>query len=269
MADEAFALSPISARAAQPDEADYEAIREAFMETARGRWFLGEYAKRNRNADTRMVLDAVSRIEQTLEALQQSTPDTRLAEILATISDIVDQATEVAASAADGLAIDDRLAPIHRGARILKEISWRWREIGAESRICDSIESQVDAIQESCSQLARVDTRAGLTAAFELMRTRIEALARENGLAVPPAAKPAAKFCSAGSETVAEPIEPASAGGCATPPEPSAASASEPHPSLGSTPFAAEFQEPRRPPDIDPVAAIRRMSLIEKYAFFE
>jgi hypothetical protein len=268
MADEAFALSPISARAARPGEADYEAIREAFMETARGRWFLGEYAKRNRNADTCMVLDAVSRIEQTLEALQQSTPDTRLVEILTTVSDIVDQATEVAASAADGPAIDDRLAPIHRGARILKEISWRWREIGAESRICDSIESQVDAIQESCSQLAGVATPAGLTAAFELMRTRIEALARENGL-VRPAARPAAKFCPAGSETVAEPIEPVSADGCAAPPGLSAAPASEPHPSLGSTPHAAEFQEARRPPGIEPVAAIRRMSLIEKYAFFE
>jgi len=257
MADEAFALSPISARAAQPDEADYEAIREAFMETARGRWFLGEYAKRNRNADTSMVLDAVARIEQTLETLQQSTPDSRLTEILATMSDIVAQATEVAASAADGLAIDDRLAPIHRGARILKEISWRWREIGAESRICDSIESQVDAIQESCSQLAKVDTRAAFTAAFELMRIRMEALARENGLAVPPAAKPAAKFCSSETVAVAEPIEPVSA-----------APASEPHPSLGSTPFAAEFQEPRRSPDIDSVAAIRRMSLVEKIAFF-
>jgi hypothetical protein len=64
MADEAFALSPISARAAQPREEDYEAISEAFMETSRGRWFLGEYARRNRNADTRMVLDAVARIEE-------------------------------------------------------------------------------------------------------------------------------------------------------------------------------------------------------------
>jgi hypothetical protein len=268
MADEAFALSPISARAAQPDEADYEAIREAFMETARGRWFLGEYAKRNRNADTRMVLDAVARIEVTLETLQQPTPDTRLAEILTTISDIVDQATEMAASAADGLAIDDRLAPIHRGARILKEISWRWREIGAESRICDSIESQVNAIQESCSQLARVDTRAGLTAAFELMRSRIEALARENGL-VPPAARPAPTFSTWDSETVAEANEPASAGSGAMPAELAAAPVLESHPSLGSTPFAAEVQEPRRPPDIDPVAAIRRMTLVEKFAFFE
>jgi hypothetical protein len=33
MADEAFALSPISARASLPSEEDYEAMREAFMET--------------------------------------------------------------------------------------------------------------------------------------------------------------------------------------------------------------------------------------------
>ena len=56
MVDEAFALSPISARATLPGEEDYAAIAEAFMETSRGRWFLTEYAKRNRNADTRMVL---------------------------------------------------------------------------------------------------------------------------------------------------------------------------------------------------------------------
>src|ERR1700688_3829518 len=71
MAEQAFALSPISARAAQPGEEDYAAISEAFMETSRGRWFLGEYAKRNRNADTSMVLDAVSRIEQTLAAQKE------------------------------------------------------------------------------------------------------------------------------------------------------------------------------------------------------
>ena len=51
MADEAFALSPISARAALPGEEDYAAISEAFMETSRGRWFLAEYAKRNVTAN--------------------------------------------------------------------------------------------------------------------------------------------------------------------------------------------------------------------------
>ena len=71
MADDAFALSPISARATLPGEEDYAAIAEAFMETSRGRWFLTEYAKRNRNADTRMVLDAVAQIERNLAAQRE------------------------------------------------------------------------------------------------------------------------------------------------------------------------------------------------------
>ena len=36
-------------------EEDYEAIESAVMETARGRWFLSEFARRNRTADTAML----------------------------------------------------------------------------------------------------------------------------------------------------------------------------------------------------------------------
>jgi hypothetical protein len=187
MALEGFTLSPISARAAPSGEADYEAIREAFMETARGRWFLGEYAKRNRQADTRMVLNAVARIERMLEAAQQPPPGTRLPEILTILSNAVDQAAEAAASAADGLAIEERLAPIRKGARILKKLSWRWREIGGEARICDQIDTQADAIQESCSRLAGIEIGAALAGAFELIRTRINALAADDGETVPTA----------------------------------------------------------------------------------
>src|SRR5260370_744720 len=98
MADEAFALSPISARAAQPSEQDYDAISEAFMETSRGRWFLGEYAKRNRNADTRMVLDAVARIEESLAAQRQPAAENDgLAEALAAIRRAVEEARAAAA----------------------------------------------------------------------------------------------------------------------------------------------------------------------------
>ena len=43
---------------------DFELIEAAVMETARGRWFLREYARRNRNADTKVVLDAVSRLKE-------------------------------------------------------------------------------------------------------------------------------------------------------------------------------------------------------------
>src|SRR5499427_2551289 len=92
MADDAFALSPINARASLPTEADYEAICGAFMETARGRWFLGEYARRNRNADTRIVLDAVERIEATLASHKAAAASPSLADYLPDISDLVSDA---------------------------------------------------------------------------------------------------------------------------------------------------------------------------------
>src|SRR6202795_5395438 len=102
MADEAFALSPISARAALPSEEDYDAIREAFMETSRGRWFLGEYAKRNRNADTSMVLDAVARIEETLAGQRQQQVEDRLAEGLAIIRSALDEAAQAGGAPVGG-----------------------------------------------------------------------------------------------------------------------------------------------------------------------
>jgi len=176
MADEAFALSPISARASMPEEKDYEAIREAFMETSRGRWFLGEYARRNRNADTRMVLDAVARIEEALAAQRQQQPSAQEehAQALAAIRSAVAEAEQTASVALDGLGLEESLAPIRKGVRIIREISWRWREIGADGRICDLIDSQAGAIEAGCAQIAGIDPRAALRAAFDLINSSID-----------------------------------------------------------------------------------------------
>lgn len=174
MANEAFALSPMSARAAEPNEQDYDAIREAFMETARGRWFLGEYAKRNRNADTAMVLDAVAKIEETLAAQRQPVVEDRLPEALVAIRRAIEDAESAAAKAFDPAALEASLAPIPRGVRIIKEISWRWREIGADGRICDLIDSQLASIEAACAQVSTIDPRGDLKAAFDLLKDRVE-----------------------------------------------------------------------------------------------
>jgi hypothetical protein len=180
MADEAFALSPISARAVQPSEEDYAAISEAFMETSRGRWFLTEYARRNRNADTRMVLDAVARIEASLAAQreeslasQQQAADTSMAEALAAIRGAVEAAQASAIEALDGLAPEHKLAPLRKGARVLREISWRLREIGNDGRICDLIDSQVAVIEDGAAQLTSDEARATLDAAFAAIAERL------------------------------------------------------------------------------------------------
>src|SRR5450631_3102023 len=190
MADDAFALSPISARATQPSEQDYDAIREAFMETARGRWFLGEYAKRNRNADTRMVLDAVARVEENLAAQKQAAPDNGLAEALVAIRAAVDAARAAASGAIDGLALEETLAPVRKGARVIREIAWRWREIGADGRICDLLDSQVNAIEGACGQIVSTDPKAVLSAAFDLIEAQIAQLG-ESDTASPQAAETA------------------------------------------------------------------------------
>ncbi len=200
MADEAFALSPISARASLPGEEDYEAISHAFMETSRGRWFLGEYAKRNRNADTRMVLDAVARIEQTVtaqkQAADQAAAETRLTEALAAIRRAVYEAQAAAAVAVQNLGLEDNLAPVRKGSRIIKEISWRWREIGADSRICDLLDSQVAAIDEACEKIGSASPAAALIAAFDLIKVRIAGL-DDGDRGAPPAPEAAAPSSSA------------------------------------------------------------------------
>jgi hypothetical protein len=43
---------------------DYDRIEEAVMETARGRWFLAEFARRVRAGDTKKILEAIERLER-------------------------------------------------------------------------------------------------------------------------------------------------------------------------------------------------------------
>ena len=196
MADEAFALSPISARAALPGEEDYAAISEAFMETSRGRWFLGEYAKRNRNADTSMVLDAVARIEQSLAAQKEETlavqreatnaqreaaaavadnslAEARLVEALIAIRGALEAAQTSAMGAIDGLALTEKLVPVRKGARVIREIAWRLREIGNDGRICDLIDSQVGVIEQGAEEISFEEARAALEIAFDSIAGRI------------------------------------------------------------------------------------------------
>jgi hypothetical protein len=238
MADEAFALSPISARASQPREEDYEAISAAFMETSRGRWFLGEYARRNRNADTRMVLDAVARIEENLAVQKKATPDDGLAETLVAIRNAVDEARAAGLAALDGLALQESLAPVRKGARVIREISWRLREIGADGRICDLIDSQLSAIEAGCGQIASADGLPGLNAAFDLIEQRIGALDDSETTKPPvveeaissPWAAPADETPAAAVETAPPPVatnEPEATRNSSAPPDEAVAAAPE------------------------------------------
>jgi hypothetical protein len=49
--------------AGPPNEAEYNAVYAAVTATERGRWFLKEFANRNRSADTDLIMAAIARIE--------------------------------------------------------------------------------------------------------------------------------------------------------------------------------------------------------------
>lgn len=175
MADEAHAPSPIPVDAATPGEADYAAIHDVFMETARGRWFLGEFAKRNRNADTRMVLDAVARIEQSLATTKEAPTD--LSEAFAAIRHVVEDAKQQAVAALQGQPSAARFATAYRSVRAIREVAWMLRESGSDSGISDGLDAQANTIDRSLDQLAAIAPVDTVEAVFTDLIRRLEDLA--------------------------------------------------------------------------------------------
>ena len=66
---------------AKLDPEDFDEIREAVMETSRGRWFLDEFATRLRTAETASLRDGMTRLETTIASNHDSLMS-RLARVL-------------------------------------------------------------------------------------------------------------------------------------------------------------------------------------------
>lgn len=203
MADEAFALSPISARATLPSEADYDAIRDAFMETSRGRWFLNEYAKRNRNADTSMVLDAVARIEKSLEA-QKPAPVDDVAEVLRPLAELIAQSKARVAAELTQVDVNAAVVEARKATRVVRGVAWTLRECDADPRICDLLDAQVDAIDAGHHFIGATDWRDAVAAMFDPL---IEQIGQLTGTPVAPSAEAASHGTSAELK-VPEPASP-------------------------------------------------------------
>jgi hypothetical protein len=145
MADEPFALSTISPAA--PPDTDYDAICAAVMATERGRWFLEEYARRNRSSDTAKVLGAIARMEAVIrEGQSQQAGQSLRIELLEMARAIAQTRADVAekrAPVAPEAAPDQRAAPpsVIAAAERLRDIAWAMRERDIEPKTCEQIES--------------------------------------------------------------------------------------------------------------------------------
>ena len=167
MSDEPFAISPSAPP--PPTEADYEAIHAAVMETVRGRWFLAEFAKRNRHADTAQVLAAIDRVEALSHQRRAVSSAERVRFDLVEMAQAIAQTrTEIAAIKPDGEAkgslseateeLDSIVQTTERAtsdilaaAEQVQEIAWTLRERGADHDSCDALDQRATDIYSACS----------------------------------------------------------------------------------------------------------------------
>ena len=150
------------------NDADYAAIEEAVLETARGRWFLAEYARRNRQADTQMLLTAISRLEDVIRGDAALNAADRLR------GGLVDMANAIAKTRAEIAAIkpphangrideakeeldsivqttEQATSQILAAAEQIQEIAWTAREQGLTPATCDFLDRQATDIYTACA----------------------------------------------------------------------------------------------------------------------
>lgn len=305
MSDDAFALTPVAAQPPQPSEAVYQALNAALSATARGRWFLSEFAKRNRNSESSKMLDAFARIEQ---AVADRPAVTAASADLAIARGWVQAARDEAVGLLNGPDRETVQIAAQRGTRIVREIASSMRAAGNDARICNILDTQLDAIE--AAQRDTAQPAAGVAAAFDRLLARLDELIPalspaaaepepvKTPLPVDPEARLAAVTdlavaCASGDPAVAPTgaeteedddilariaLEMAAPDEEAEPvatPEASASDATSDQPitesgslSLGESLLARGLvQAPSRPAN-DPFAALKRLTQSEKVALF-
>lgn len=148
---------------------DYETIEAAVMETARGRWFLSEFARRNRTADTEMLLDAIRKLQTAVT--EQEGEDTfgrirkDLMEMSAAIAQTRREISAMHPEATDGSRIieateeldaivestEKATSEILNAAEQVQEIAWTLREQGAGDGPCDRLDGLTTSVYMACS----------------------------------------------------------------------------------------------------------------------
>ena len=131
-----------------PAVGDYDVIFSALMQTERGRWFLQEYARRNRSADTNLLLAAIARIESAVcaERSQQLQPDLRadLVEMAQAITQTRAEVAEIKAEAAGASGPLPQAPPppgdVFAAAERIRDVTWAMRGHGFDPATCGQLE---------------------------------------------------------------------------------------------------------------------------------
>ncbi len=156
---------------------DYAKIETALQQTPRGRWFLDEYARRNRHADTAMVLAAIERLEGVVkgEAEGHSASKAGAAAIALPYAQLKCDAETAAQDVADmEQATKDATADILLATEAIQDFTWEMRDKGIDRATCETIERHTADIYAACSFQDVVYQRK--ENAIHLLRLMAEAL---------------------------------------------------------------------------------------------
>jgi len=170
-------VSRKSKSAGQADLTDehFEDIVEAVMETARGRWFLDEFSKRNRTADTAELLAAIGRLENAIPPEIHAGPQGDMPNTGAIRSAIGEMAEEISATKREIASIgqesqgggniagataeldavmdatENATSDILEAAEAVQEIAWTLREENVADEYCDALDMRATEIYTACS----------------------------------------------------------------------------------------------------------------------
>ena len=142
---------------------DYQLIEEAVMDTARGRWFLREYARRIRLVETSQVL-------RMLEQIEQSIGDNRGSErsLAETLPHLPDEGQRSLTVPCNGIGVEE-LKAVHEK---LLDIVWYMRERGFDGQLCTAIRHEAGKLVKIVARNEAVSEDAGQGLRAEVAVTR-------------------------------------------------------------------------------------------------
>jgi hypothetical protein len=146
-------------------EAEYELIHATLSETAQGRRFLEEYARRSHPSETQASLAAIERMQAVIREGGTSERLQILLEMVDMAQAIVHLRTEILAMRPPGggpleateeldsivQTTENATARILAAAEQVQEIAWTMRETGSIEALCDELDARATDIYTACS----------------------------------------------------------------------------------------------------------------------
>ena len=180
---------------------EFEVIETALMETARGRWFLAEFARRNRTADTELLLDAIARLESSLTESEVPPELDRMRMDLMEMSETIARTRQDIASvrAGDGSvmpvlaavevfdaivsAAEKTTSEVLSAAEQVQETAWRLRQTDTDTAICDELDQLANSIHATSAfqDVTRQRTQKAI-GALRYMESRVNTMINIWGL---------------------------------------------------------------------------------------